>query len=80
LSEPNNDRGPISDVTVADNTLSAPGYGVGLFDVAGGAVTGNRITLTKYKGWCGTSANPTVPVRVARSLDVTVAGNTTAGY
>ena len=76
FSEPDRNRGPISDVTVADNKVAAQGYGIGIFDVNGASVTGNDITVTMNLGWCGTTA----AVRVARSTAVSVAGNITHGY
>lgn len=78
FSEQSVQRGPISDITVADNTLATQGDGIGVYDVVRGSVTGNTITLTKpVNGWC---ESPALPVRVERSSSVTVGANTINGY
>lgn len=78
ISEQNTERGPISNVTVADNTMLTQSHGVSVNDVNTGVVTGNDVTLTRTPGWCGPPAS--VPVRVLRSTNVTVSANTSRGY
>ncbi|MDQ3688737.1 MAG: right-handed parallel beta-helix repeat-containing protein [Chloroflexota bacterium] len=80
FSEKDNDRGPISDVIVADNTVSTPSYGIGIFDVIGGSVTGNHITLTRSKTYCASTLTTVTPVWQKRSSDVVVSGNTSTSY
>jgi hypothetical protein len=75
LSEKDVNRGPISNVTVADNNLTSQGDGISINDAVGGSISGNRVTTTKGAGWCGS-----VPVRVLRSSGVSVSGNVATGY
>lgn len=74
-------RGPISNVTVADNTRRSLGDGVRLTDATSGSVTANQITLTASSPvYCGSIDAPVLPVRLVRSPNVTVGANSSAGY
>ncbi|HEV2775777.1 MAG TPA: right-handed parallel beta-helix repeat-containing protein [Solirubrobacteraceae bacterium] len=80
LSEKDNERGPISDVTIANNTVLSRSYGIGVFDAVGAWATGNDITLTKPKGHCASSLTTVMPVWVKRSSGVNESGNVSHGY
>jgi len=72
------DRGPISNLVVADNThLRSHGDGVELRGVTSGSVSGNVIELMAPPWWCNA---PSIPVRLAESPAVLVSGNTGIGY
>ena len=72
------DRGPISNLVVADNpVLKSQGDGVELRGVTSGAVSGNAIQLTAAPGWCNA---PSIPVRLIGSPSVSVFANTSTGY
>ena len=80
FSDPLVSRGPISNISVADNAVTAQGDGISINDVVGGSVTGNRITTTRGRLWCGTLSALVLPVKVLRSTGVTVSGSTVVGY
>lgn len=80
LSEKDNERGPLSDITVANNIVSSPSYGIGVFDVIGGSVSGNDVTLTRSKTYCASTLTTVMPVWVKRSSGVIESGNITHGY
>jgi hypothetical protein len=72
------DRGPISNLVVADNPrLKSQGDGVELREVTSGSVSGNVMQLTAGPSWCNA---PSIPVRLVNSPSVLVFGNTSSGY
>ena len=77
ISEASPVRGPISNLSVSGNQVVTQGDGIRLYDVVGGSVSGNQISLSKSPHWC---ASPALPVRVGRSSGLTVGSNPATGY
>jgi hypothetical protein len=73
------ERGPMSNIVTADNTLQTLGDGIRLREVNTGSITGNSITIQASPNFC---APPTaLPVRVEQgSTNIAVSGNTSSGF
>lgn len=72
------DRGPISNLVIADNPLlKSQGDGIELTGVTSGSVTGNALQLTAGPTWCNA---PSIPVRLIDAPNVLVSANTGSGY
>ena len=74
----NAERGPISDVVIAENRLRTQNHGVKLVGVVSGSVTANTIEITGNPNLCGPPR--AVPVQLTDSPQVRVDANTPSGY
>ena len=73
------DRGPMSNVVTADNTLQTVSDGIRYREVSGGSVTANSIAIKASPGYCAPPLS--LPVRIEQaSANITVSGNTNTGY
>lgn len=73
------ERGPMSNIVTADNTLQTLGDGIRYREVDTGSVTGNSIAIQASPNLCGPPA--AVPVRVEQgSTNIAVSANTSSGY
>ena len=73
------ERGPMSNIVTADNTLQTLYDGIRLREVNTGSVTGNSITIQASPNFCGPPIG--LPVRVEQgSTNIAVSANTSSGY
>ncbi|MBA2320840.1 MAG: hypothetical protein H0V89_06780 [Deltaproteobacteria bacterium] len=70
----------VADIVVEDNVLLTQGDGVSIRDASSGSVRYNTIELTESPTWCGSVADPSVPVRRLGADGVTVSDNMVIGF